>query len=378
MVDKNIPTFDTPTEQYNYYAGLAAGICYMPNDFEALKNKPQQTTLNRAEMTKTGGHHSVFEHSYVSLYLENIPKIFAMLLNNEKVYVTSEKSARYTQMKPTEEELRLYNKWLEIFKDRITKKYGDQQYCDEKRILKLAQENARYLLSVYTPTNMLYSVSYRQLNYMYHWMQNLDYSKNAVLRNLEPYVVDFCNAVRELNLIDEKLANDQKGRTFSLFTDRVGTPYYGDVYNTSYDGSFAMLAQAQRHRTINMAMKYNPDDKFYIPKILREDTTLVEEWMSDMLKVKENIPQGKLITIVERGTPEDLILKAKERLCTCAQLEINDQTKLTIQNYIDNCMDPALVELMKKYDLGARCTFPDYKCNNPCNFAPGVKMDREI
>ena len=34
----------------------------------------------------------------------------AMILNNEKEYNTSEKSARYTKMKPSEEEEKLYNK----------------------------------------------------------------------------------------------------------------------------------------------------------------------------------------------------------------------------------------------------------------------------
>ena len=97
-----------------------------------------------------------------------------------------------------------------------------------------------------------------------------------------------------------------------------------------------------------------------------------------MKKVKANIPQGKLIKICERGTPELLILKAKERLCTCAQLEINDQTKETLERYSHECDDEYWKNEMKKYTNGARCTFPGYKCPMPCGFADGVKMDRLI
>lgn len=77
-------------EQYNLFGGKLAGICYMPADFDTLKNEPNKKTINRANATKSSGHHSVFEHAYISFYLESIPKLFAMLLNNEKVYTTSE------------------------------------------------------------------------------------------------------------------------------------------------------------------------------------------------------------------------------------------------------------------------------------------------
>ena len=377
--DPNFPKFNTLQETFNYFAGINAGICYMPGSYEDLLSQPIETTLKRAESTKENGHHSVFEHIYVSLYLKNIPKLFAMLLNNEKTYVTSEKSARYTKMQMQGNEEQIYNKWCGIFEKEIKKKYPNESYLDERRIKKLAQENARYFLSVYTKTNMKYSVSYRQLNYLYHWLKENEQKGNFLTEQLQPEIDDFCEALENLGLIDDKLADDQKDRWFSLFTTNKGEKLFGSkVYSTFYDGSFTQLAQAQRHRTLGYEMMYNSDDSFYIPQLLKHDDELVCDWLNDMQKVKNNIPQGKLITITEIGTPEALILKAKERLCTAAQLEVKNQTKATIQDYINYCQNPDTVRLMKRHNRGSRCTFPGYTCPQPCHFPAGVKGEREI
>lgn len=111
-----------------------------------------------AGITSKAGHHSVFEHSHMTILIDGIPKLLAMTLNSHNNYVTSEKSARYTVMKPnTELENELYNKWLNIFMDIIPIAYPSTKLD----IGKLAQENARYMLSVYTPTSMVYTVNYR-------------------------------------------------------------------------------------------------------------------------------------------------------------------------------------------------------------------------
>ena len=76
-------------------------------------------------MTLNNGHHSVYDHINISFNLQNIPKILAMVLNNEHQYTTSEKSARYTPVQVsgesviTDREVELYNKWMEIYKEKI-------------------------------------------------------------------------------------------------------------------------------------------------------------------------------------------------------------------------------------------------------------------
>ena len=83
----------------------------------------------------SSNHHSVFGHPQYNFVFEEIPKIMAMILNNEKVYDTSEKSARYTKMKPSEEERVLYEKWIQIYKNRIQEVYPN---IEDKQAQKLS------------------------------------------------------------------------------------------------------------------------------------------------------------------------------------------------------------------------------------------------
>ena len=122
--------YKMPKEEALNFSGKSAGICYLPDTLETLFNEPEEKTLKRCMGTIKSGHHSVFGHPTYNLSLEGIPKILAMILNNEKMYNTSEKSARYTIMKPSEDEKVLYEKWIEIYKKEIEKKYPN---FDEKR-----------------------------------------------------------------------------------------------------------------------------------------------------------------------------------------------------------------------------------------------------
>lgn len=363
-------------EFFNKLSGEVAGICYMPSTIDTILNQPLEKKLKRAQTTKESGHHSVFDHEYVTLYLEDVPKMFAMLLNNEKVYTTSEKSARYTKMILEGNELNLFEKWVGIFEKLIIQKYGNQPYFAGNRVQKLAQENARYFTSVFTPTSLAYTVSYRQLNYIYCWLKNIDKNSNEYLEALKPTAKAFCEKIEKEGLVDEKLAEFGEQRDFSLFAKKDRVEYFGDVYSTSYEGSFASLAQAQRHRTLNYEFRNLKEKNYYVPKII-ENSPLKEMWLEDMRKVDAITPQGQLVQIYERGTPESFILKVRERLCTCAQLEIANQTKNTLEKYIEKTADGEIKSMLEKYNNGARCT-SGYKCKNPCGFKEGIDLSREI
>ena len=102
-------------------SGKIAGVCYDKEGFSHLENESIEKTNRRINMTLNNGHHSVYDHITINFNVQNIPKILAMIINNEKEYTTSEKSARYTPVVRnensiiTETEERLYNKWIEIF-----------------------------------------------------------------------------------------------------------------------------------------------------------------------------------------------------------------------------------------------------------------------
>ncbi len=359
------------------FSGKSAGICYLPDTVETLFAELPERTQKRVNGNIKSGHHSVFDHPTYNLCLEGIPKILAMILNNEKMYSTSEKSARYTEMEPSVQEKDLYEKWIGIFKEKILFKYPN---FDEKRAQKLAQENARYLISVFTPaTIMEYTVSFRQLNYIFEWAKNyLEKSDNDRFSvKLKKTLNEFLHAISDLEV--EGLDSGIKNRNFSLFAQRNNRyEEFGENYSTTYLASFAQLAQAQRHRTLSYEMTLLDKPQYYVPPIIR-GTELEEVWLTDISSLEEFFPQGMLVQVNERGTIENFVLKCTERLCGSAQLEIMEQTRKTMEKYMEATKSkPELYNYLLPYSKGARCTFPGWKCNSPCIFGGKNAMHRII
>ena len=377
-----------PKIEFDSLSGHAAGVCYMPENFEALRNEPIETTFKRVNRTKTQQHHSVFGHPYVTLSLEDIPKGLAMILNNEGAYNTSEKSARYTKMVLKENEQKLYDKWLDVYKNLIRDTYQEKypKIFTEQKIEKLAQENARYLISVFTPTSMEYTISYQQLNYLTKMLANeyLNPESNAFITALKPAIKDFLDYMRfKCPYFDIDIANgvDNKNRKLSLIGSMIKPEQdFGDVYAVSYEGTFAQLAQAQRHRTIDYNMTLLDEPKFYVPPIIRQSNELTKEWIADCEKQTSVFPQGLLININEFARLDWFIQKMKERKCTFAQLEIAQQTDLILKKYVNElrAKNHPRAEELAQYTKGSRCTFPDYKCPGPCGFIEGINETRLI
>ena len=231
---------------------------------------------------------------------------------------------------------------------------------------------------------MVYSVSYIQLNYLYCFLKKeIEKEHNDKFsKMLVPYYKDLCKELDATGFVDEVLQKDMKGRTFSFIKQNSApvTEYYGDVYITSYKGSFSQLAQAQRHRTLCYNIEFLDEAEFYVPPILKTNNALVEDWLADCKKQADCLPQGMLIKINESGTLENFVLKMLERKCTFAQLEINQQTSETLKVYVKNLKEtnhPRKDEL-DAYTKGSRCTFPGYVCTSPCGFAEGITEKREI
>lgn len=366
-----------PKDEAVDFSGKSAGICYLPDTVETLFAEAPEKTQRRADGNIKSGHHSVFGHPTYNLSLEGIPKILAMILNNEKIYNTSEKSARYTHMEPSPQEKELYEKWIEIFKEQILTQYPK---FEDKRALKLAQENARYLISVFTPaTVMEYTVNFGQLNYIINWAK--DYIKNAEENTfsikLKETFKEFLAAMPDLEI--EGLDSRNKNRNFSLFAKRKNrNEEFGENYSVTYLASFAQLAQAQRHRTLSYEITLLDEPKYYVPPIIA-GTNLEKEWLKDISSLKEFFPQGMLVQVNERGTIENFVLKCMERLCGFSQLEIMQETKNIMNKYLEATKDkPELYQYLLPYSRGARCTFPGWKCDSPCVFGGYGAMIRNI
>ena len=368
-----------PKEDAIIFSGKAAGICYMPDTLDELFNEEKEKTLKRANRTLISGHHSVFDHPTYNLALEDIPKILAMILNNEGMYTTSEKSARYTKMKLADREKELYEKWIDIYCKEISKEYPN---INEKQVLKLAQENARYLISIFTPsTTMEYTVSLRQINYIMSWFEDfIDFAEDTPFNKmLKPYLKEFNKQLQNLKV--EGLNSSIKKRKLSLFDDRKNRKEeFGENYCVTYKGTFAEFAQAQRHRTIDYKITIPDVNEYYIPLIIRENENLSKEWIKDISSLYDKYPQGLLVNINERGTVENFVLKTKERLCGAAQLEIMLQTKDILDKYIETTRNTntEVYEYLREFESGVRCKYKDWKCTSPCIWGPNKALTRKI
>ena len=369
--------YEMTKEEAINFSGKSAGICYMPDSLDTLFSEPSEKTEKRAKGTLASGHHSVFGHITYNLALEGIPKILAMVLNNEKMYNTSEKSARYTKMEPSEKEKRLYEKWIEIYQKVIREAHPE---IDEKRNKKLAMENARYLISVFTPaTVMEYTVNFGQLNYIAHWFEKFikDAPDTVFNVKLKKVFAEFNEQIDHL-LVPE-LNSDVKGRTISLFAKRKRSEEFGENYCVNYQGTFAELAQAQRHRTLYYEISIPEEHRYFVPPIIK-NTELEEEWLKDISSLDSEFPQGLMLDINERGTVENFIMKCQERLCGAAQLEIALQTKEILDRYMENTKDSKqeIYEYLLPYSKGARCTFPGFRCTLPCIWGAKHGIDRNL
>ena len=377
-------------------SGKFAGECYSKEGLVKLMNEPADRTKTRIDLTINNGHHSVYDHNNVTMEIVGIPKILAMVLNNEKQYTTSEKSLRYTTVENkngciTKKEEDLYNEWCEIYNSLITKEYS--YIYDEKKIKKLAQENARYLVTTFIPTQMIYTTTIRQYNYLASFMQEymvevghmniMHPCKDFRFENLLADAMDeFIKELERVNILDERLMNNEKSRKLSLFNDNLSknNEIFDEVYQTTYKMSFAGLAQAQRHRTLYYEMKRLENKEFFIPPIIKNDKELTDKWLYDMDSVKDLAPQGELLLVKESGNYNNFILKCKERLCSAAQLEIMLNTRETLLKYRDALKEKYhyLAEDIEKYTKGARCTFCDFKCTEDCHFKEGKTLTRKI
>lgn len=366
VVGSTKPNFILSKDEALLFSGRSAGICYLPASVDELFSEPIEKTLKRVNLNISSGHHSVFGHIYYNLIIEDAPKILAMVLNNEKVYNTSEKSAKFTVMKMDEVETELYKKWVRIIERLILREYPKMG----KHARKLAQENARYFISVFTPaTTMEYTVNLRQLSLIVNWAK--DYIKNEeenpFSSRMKNVLEDFLDKLPDINI--PEINDEMKARKFSLFAARKRDEHFGETYSVNYCGSLTYLAQAQRHRTLSYEMAFCRNPFYFVPTIVKQSDRLKWMWIEDMKLVSNNYPQALMVDINERGTVEDFILKCMERMCGAAQHETMKNTESILHRYMRNVRDvPNLHDYLATYDVGARCNYPNWKCNSPCVF----------
>lgn len=385
-------------EQLNHeqmlLSGKFAGTCYAKEGYATIRTQPEEKALKRAEGTAKRGHHSVFQHGVVNMEII-CPKMIAMLLNSIGVSNTSEKSARYTQMKPdTKEEEILYQKWHDIIAEEIEKIYPQRFQKKEKD--KLAYENARYMISVFSETSMVYSLPFRNFFYVLDWIQGMLDSLKKLSGAFNRRMAQELESLRQalLTVVGTESFHDNKNEYFRFMPvqatgsyDDDNIEYYGDVYTAKFQASLAQVAQEQRHRTTRVKINFGGDDPaefgYFVPPIV-EAAGRKEEWLSDMARVGSVYPQGILVSVTEQGLFEDFALKCKERMCGRAQLEIMQISADLLEKFAANQQNLStankkrLQQMLEDKKPCARCEYPDFICTEGCTWGKKEALKRLI
>ena len=425
--DIDLMNNESVLNMFKTFSGKNAGVCYMGDSYFKIDNNnvtDPEKAFNRFMSTINRGHHSIADHVNVTVVFEGISKMLAIVLNSTQNYATSEKSGRYTVMTGnSKQEQSIYEKWCKLFEKRVLeiepdyndkfikqqmiKKLGTKMFADIKNgkmyvadkmtcidsnihsqfnetlanvkemnslpSKKIAQENARYVLSVFTKsTSMAYTTSLRQWSYIYDWCMKAIKSieskreKSDMTKFELELMSDFGELLRYIEELGLKVdgLNDNKDRSFDFlgnivledelpeYTDE--DQCYTDSYLVKYEVSFVHIAQEERHRTIKYIMQFNSKKyldkpRFYVPKMIK-DTDLYSEWLEDLNSIKDIYPQATMIDIIETGHIDNFFLKCKERLCSRAQLEICLQTEKLIKLFKqNNQLSRRSKELLKDY-----------------------------
>lgn len=377
------------------YSGKAAGVCYMKDKYFGTNVSDDIKAKTRFEKVAPTGHHSIADHSFISVLFEGIPKITAMILNSVGFYNTSEKSGRYTVMKSesqhgTENEL-LYYKWLDIFKQLIPE-YDSGLSKDTKLVEKLAMENARYMLSVFAPnTTMMYTTSLRMWSYLVDWCKRyIDTADESTDFNVKVKncIRDLYNELGAVGCYSEHIV-DNKERNFNFLAKQVGysiyyeEPCYNSSYLIKYNTSFVDLAQQQRHRTLDYFMCFDGSFlKYYVPLLLRT-TEYEEKWLADLATVSDSYPLATMVEVVETGNISNFMLKCDERLCGRVQLETMETIKENLKEfYYHNINYPSLfmTEQLKRHIRGDKIIMKcgNIKCKETCYWGAKNALTRLI
>ena len=95
----------------------------------------------------------------------------------------------------------------------------------------------------------------------------------------------FLSELERLNILDERLMKNEKNRKLLLFGSNLKDKediFTEDIYSVNYKGSWAYLAQAQRHRTLSYRMERLENltyADYFIPPIIKDNMELVYDWL---------------------------------------------------------------------------------------------------
>lgn len=280
-----------------------------------------------------------------------------------------------------------------------------------------SQENARYVLSIFTKsTTFGYTTTLAQWNYICDWceryMDQFTWLSSGLVRSKgteverpatffekELYVeFDELSTYLRENLYVKDLC-DHKKRGFDMLVDIFDEDHFMKdydhdrdenirfAYTTDYDTSLIVLSHLHRHKTLKYYMNLDVEHAgFYVPLFIK-DMELEEEWLKDLESVREMIPAGMLVNVVETGTLDNFALKTSERFCGCAMLETMMNVKSVAEKFVELYESGKATQLEKNVierfynpetkELRTKATITD-GCHEGCYFGCEYALDRIV
>ena len=373
---------DTPFE----LCAKTMATCVSSTPLKQMTEESLETTQKRLARTLKERHHSGYDMYNLIFEIDDVSKIFCMFLNNLHTYSTEETSGRHKELVLSPKEKAVFDHFYDKFYNHACLKYPNRPEREKKQI---ALENARYVTNVDAKTNITYSTSLRNLNYIYGMAERLlEKEEPNIYESLAlPDMQDFCEQIAGMTIngepvLDPILIRDPYNRDFNLFGNgKKGPEHFGKTYEIYYQASATAVAQLQRHRPIYMELSIPEKTTYYVPPIVKE-LDLGEEWIEKIASLK-NVPQAQMLDVCETGQLASYIMKMKERCCEFAQ----EETKLITKAQADKIFaglksyDPELsAKLTRDYGQGKnRRDFPDYKCvcSRPCKPFKQIELEKQ-
>ena len=107
--------------KFDEFAGKMLGLVTTDDNLKTLMYEDNAKALRRSEMAKTCEDREVFSHENITLYFEDLPKIISILIDKELNVVKSEKLLKRSINCFSKDEEIIYNKWVDLLKNKIAK-----------------------------------------------------------------------------------------------------------------------------------------------------------------------------------------------------------------------------------------------------------------
>lgn len=328
---------DAEKGKFDEFSGKMLGLCNTEDNLKSLLYEDNAKAIRRSDIAKGEKDRRVFDHESFTLYFEELPKIVTIILDSLKTWTKSEKLSKFSDKYFSKDEELIYNKWIDLFKNKVGKILKDNgKVTTDKMLENIAEDYALNLKSVFSPVTVAYTTTYGEFNRAIGIMENYIAIKksNDFDNKLSAILIEFFLKMKTLPYYDKTLSKINEN--ISIFDYKEIEEYYGDVYSTKYTCSISGFCELLQNKNLTLKMSML-ENKYYIPSIISDNKDLCELWFSDIMTLG-NYPMATMVNISDMGTMDNYM----------------DRVKNIKNNILVSEEEIVLKEIYKKYEHSLR------------------------